>query len=299
MSKSPTEASSKGDQKPLSLGRLLTRNLGTRILTGVLLLPIVLIALYLGGTAFSALVIFIMLVAALELNFIITRHRLQLSSLVTVVIVAALGLIRFLFSASVDSMLLVYAVIVGVGTVVLFALFFLNGERPHRLRDALIGALGTVFLAHLTYVSLDLRESPLGLLIWLLVLTGTFGMDTFSYIGGRLFGRHRLAPHISPGKTIEGAVIGGICAIILSVAFLLAANLLTVPFLIIAIGLPLADLIGDLQESWVKRLYGVKDSYISWLNIMPGHGGVMDRIDGLSVVLIYTFVVLAVSGYPL
>ena len=115
---------------------------------------------------------------------------------------------------------------------------------------------------------------------WVLLAIGvTFGNDTGAYFGGRGFGRHKLYPTVSPAKTVEGAV-GGLVAslLIMFVVRATAAPWLTVGDCL-AVGLPAAVLgpIGDLVESLMKRAAGVKDSG----HLIPGHGGMLDRIDAL------------------
>ncbi|MSP22753.1 MAG: hypothetical protein EXR66_07025 [Dehalococcoidia bacterium] len=115
---------------------------------------------------------------------------------------------------------------------------------------------------------------------WLVVmLAATFATDTGAYAVGRLIGRHKLAPSISPGKTWEGAV-GGFVAGALAVVgatLLLDAPPETAAIAAIAVALPVVGQAGDLVESAVKRRLGVKDMS----RLLPGHGGIMDRLDSL------------------
>jgi phosphatidate cytidylyltransferase len=115
---------------------------------------------------------------------------------------------------------------------------------------------------------------------WVLLAIGvTFGNDTGAYFGGRFFGKHKLYPKVSPAKTVEGAA-GGLVA---SLAIMFAVRATLCPWLTVAdclaVGLPAAIIgpIGDLCESLMKRAAGVKDSG----HLIPGHGGMLDRIDAL------------------
>ncbi|MHB0982083.1 MAG: phosphatidate cytidylyltransferase [Thiobacillus sp.] len=105
--------------------------------------------------------------------------------------------------------------------------------------------------------------------------------DTAAYFAGRHFGRHKLAPVISPGKTWEG-VAGALVAVALYAAVLSAVvGMPLLSLLIMVSGLLYLSVLGDLFESWIKRLSGMKDSG----TVLPGHGGVLDRIDALTSTL--------------
>ncbi len=139
---------------------------------------------------------------------------------------------------------------------------------------------------------------PSGVWWLLMVLLGVWGFDGAAFFSGRYFGRHKLAPRISPGKTWEG-VLGGL---VLSIAagLILTVGPLGVPwYLAIVLGILLgsAAVLGDLAESLIKRQTNVKDSG----QIMPGHGGMLDRVDSLlfAVIVVYLFALLIGKLGPL
>ena len=141
-----------------------------------------------------------------------------------------------------------------------------------------------------------LRSLPHGGGIVTDVLVGTFVGDTGAYLGGRAFGRRRLAPAISPHKTIEGLVIGMFCAIV-SVWFasLYQPWLRKSDALILGVAIAIAAPIGDLFESYVKRQAAVKDSG----GFFGAHGGALDRLDALlftAVVGYYTWLAILTYG---
>jgi phosphatidate cytidylyltransferase len=121
----------------------------------------------------------------------------------------------------------------------------------------------------------------LELLLWAFLVT--WSTDIGAYFAGRRFGKRKLAPTISPGKTVEGLYGGIAAATLIGGAWALSMNL-GKPLLILAPIFALAAQGGDLFESKMKRRAGVKDSG-SWL---PGHGGVLDRLDGLVPVAVLT-----------
>jgi phosphatidate cytidylyltransferase len=122
----------------------------------------------------------------------------------------------------------------------------------------------------------------------LFTLLGVWGFDAAAFFTGRYFGRHKLAPRISPSKTWEG-VIGGLILSILAGLLLTVKPLGILWYLAIVLGilLGIAAVLGDLAESLIKRQTHVKDSG----QIMPGHGGMLDRMDSLifAVIVVYLF----------
>ena len=145
-------------------------------------------------------------------------------------------------------------------------------------------ALGFVYAVLPAISLLWIRERDvhgLELLLWTLLVT--WSTDIGAYFAGRRFGRRKLAPAISPGKTIEG-LYGGIAAATLIGGAWVLANGLGMPLLLLAPIFAVAAQGGDLFESGMKRRAGVKDSG-AWL---PGHGGVLDRLDGLVPVAVLT-----------
>ena len=127
----------------------------------------------------------------------------------------------------------------------------------------------------------DRADQGLALVLWIFIIT--WATDMGGYFIGRAFGRAKLAPSISPGKTVAGLYGGMAGATLLGGAWVLFADLSPV-LLVLAPLFALAAQGGDLFESWMKRRAGVKDS-ARWL---PGHGGLLDRLDGLVPVAVLT-----------
>ena len=120
------------------------------------------------------------------------------------------------------------------------------------------------------------ERDPHGLLLLIWVFIVTWSTDIGAYFAGRRFGKRKLAPAISPGKTVEGLYGGVAAATLIGGAWVLGTGL-GLPLLILAPILAVAAQAGDLFESLMKRRAGIKDSG-TWL---PGHGGALDRLDGL------------------
>ncbi|HNJ85279.1 MAG TPA: phosphatidate cytidylyltransferase, partial [Agitococcus sp.] len=146
-------------------------------------------------------------------------------------------------------------------------------------RNILLVPTGLILLIPAWAGLTDLHQASPWWLLYVFCLV--WGADTGAYFAGRKFGKHKLAPSVSPGKTIEGFVGGLITTSMLIVAVAIYRDLSAIRF-VAFVGLSLltvlASVLGDLLESMVKRQAGVKDSG----NIFPGHGGALDRIDSLT-----------------
>jgi phosphatidate cytidylyltransferase len=242
-------------------------NLQLRIISSVVLIAVVLAVTFLGGVAFrlfSALIAAVMFYewCSISRGQAGTRYQLVAAALLAVVLVAlVLG-----YSAA--------------GVLVLLALSVLAS-----LLDSRIGGQGFWTPAGLAYAGLSglslayLRDGDqTGLMAILFLFAVVWATDICAYFVGRSLGGPKLAPAISPGKTQSGALGGTIGGVIAGVALAAYAGLDNLPLLaLVALVLSIVSQVGDLFESWVKRRHGVKDSG----NVIPGHGGVMDRVDGL------------------
>ena len=145
-----------------------------------------------------------------------------------------------------------------------------------------ISGFGYALIPALSLLWIRERDSHgLELLVWVFLVT--WSTDIGAYFVGRRFGRRKLAPSISPGKTVEGLCGGIVAATLVGGAWVLATGLGR-PLLALAPILAIAAQAGDLFESRLKRRAGVKDSG----RTLPGHGGVLDRVDGLVPVAVLT-----------
>jgi phosphatidate cytidylyltransferase len=224
-----------------------------------------------GGWLFIAVVAVAAAIAVLEVQA--ARHNL-----LSPFALAAAGLAALLPVAAklgLEDSAWAFAVTVLVPTA---ALAFVR--EPHKGVTDWLWALGPIiYVGWLAAHFVLLREAPDGRDWVLLVVLTVWITDTGAYFVGRPLGRHKLAPQISPGKTWEGAIGGQISGLIavagLSQAFGLGIGIGH----IIALGLivPAAAQIGDLAESALKRGLDIKDSS----GLVPGHGGVLDRMDSL------------------
>lgn len=139
------------------------------------------------------------------------------------------------------------------------------------------GLLMAVFGAAVLYAALVLAElrdqHGMAAAAWLILLVAA--TDTAAFVFGKSIGGPRMAPRISPGKRWSGAAAGCVAAVLVTAGF---AGSLSAAAVVLGLALSVASQLGDLAESWIKRRAGVKDSS----NVIPGHGGVLDRFDGMA-----------------
>ena len=169
--------------------------------------------------------------------------------------------------------------------------FMLTHPQPNEEWTTIIGkaTLGPIYVALplAMLVLIDIR--PNGKIWIFFLLTVIFANDTGAFYFGRFFGKHKLYESISPNKTWEGAFGGLLCSVIAATWFmhLLHLHPMDIAVFVLVLALSIAGQIGDLSASMLKRNHGVKDSG----KILPGHGGMLDRIDGLlfSIPILYLF----------
>lgn len=146
------------------------------------------------------------------------------------------------------------------------------------LRQAAGNEVAAVWQGLADRLAMGWLPAPVGMAWVLAVVLSTWAGDSAAYLAGRAYGRHKLAPAVSPGKTIEGAVGGLLAAVLVSMAVFGVSGALPVwAGAIVGAGLGVCGQLGDLSESFLKRQAGVKDSG----NLIPGHGGMLDRVDAL------------------
>lgn len=269
-------------------------NMLQRIITALVGGPLVLFAVLAGGIPFALVVLFGALVGVIEFYHLAQNRPSRGSNLVGVPMYLAVVL-AFYFR---EPRLLLAAL--GVGTA---ATFLLELIRQHNLRWSLTQTAMT--LAGILYIGfpagflISLRALPgenEGVLWVLLILFVTWGTDSFAYVGGRLWGKTPLAPTLSPKKTREGALVGVIGGVVPALILLtLTHSLSTATLVFIVIG-PFVAIVGDLFESALKRFFGIKDSHVPGLDILPGHGGILDRIDALLFVSALAYLVYLLFG---
>ena len=270
-----------------------------RVLTGAVLVVVALAAVWLGGAPFTALVAAAVLVMFAEWA---VMHRLD-----RLVRLGGLGITGGVVMLAALARYGEAALLVGFGAAALRVFAATLGSRPAGVglpngsidvTGGRAAALGVVYCALPALALIWLRGLPLGLPATVFLLVVVWAADIAAYFTGRALGGAKLAPSISPNKTWSGA-IGGIVGAMVAAGGLAIAYLASIDgrgawkFLVLAAGLAMLSVLGDLFESWLKRRAGVKDSG----TLLPGHGGVMDRLDGLVPVAVAGAGIFAVTGW--
>jgi phosphatidate cytidylyltransferase len=246
-------------------------NFVSRVLIAVIGVPIVLGIVYLGGWWLFGLVLFAAVVALHELYAMARGLR-------PLVLAGYAGALATLLGAQLGGA----AWMVGgfMLTLVLAFLFYGIAETRQPATVTMSATvLGVAWIALGLGSLILLRDVPdHGRLAVFTLLLAVFADDTFAYLVGRLIGRHKLAPALSPGKTWEGFVAGTAAAIAVAFFALYEQDFLTIPeSILLGAAIALAGATGDLFESALKRDLQVKDSG----HLLGGHGGMLDRIDSL------------------
>ncbi len=246
----------------------------TRVVTALIGAPLVIIAIVVGAPLFDVLVWALAGLAAVELHRMMRpAHRFGQVAIFGGVF-ATIALVAY-FPAHMFMLPLLLALL-ALGSAIA-AHSQTQDAQTVWIENSAYPVLGVLYVALPLAFLLVIRSSADGLL-WIMALTwNVWATDTMALVGGRLIGRHKLAPHISPGKTIEGALVGMVFGITISVLILVLGGVPTAVAMSIGASLSGMAVIGDLFESWLKRHFNVKDAG----SILPGHGGVLDRIDGV------------------
>jgi phosphatidate cytidylyltransferase len=254
-------------------------NLTQRILSAVVLIPIVLGLLFYGPVwSFCGFVVFIAALLGFEYATITLAPEFKAYRLLTPLL-AAMSSLSFAFMSERPLVTVFALMLIVVLPPIVF--MFSRTETREAVTAAASTTTGALYAGVLTgfIILLYLRHQPSGS-AWIFALFAAAVLnDTGAYTVGRLWGRRKLFPRISPGKTWAGA-FGGVAGTVLGIGISIYFFLPQLPWLtglLLALPLSAAYQFGDLSESFLKRGYGVKDSG----HIIPGHGGIFDRIDAL------------------
>ncbi|MCY3085547.1 phosphatidate cytidylyltransferase [Aerococcus mictus] len=251
----------------------------TRTITAIIALVIFIPFLLIGGGYFEALVVLLGIVSLSELLKMMNVPLFSFEGLVTQLMMLVVLLPDRVLSFVPHSLTVMDLFYAGIIFLFIAMVYFPEQMDFKRLCALAVSAV---------YVGIGYHYMIMTRRLGLFAVIFAFGIiwfnDSFAYLAGVHFGRHKLAPKISPNKTIEGSIGGILAGIIYSLCLNFFDGSLNLPLLsevILAIALCLLGQFGDLIESAIKRYFKVKDSG----KILPGHGGLLDRFDSLLIVL--------------
>lgn len=264
-----------------------------RLLSAFVLIPVVIAALFwLPPAGFAITTLIVSMLAAWEWGQLCGLTSRSQRVGLAVLFGVLLSLMMFIlpdYYHTIDTPLVEASLWASLGwwiVALLLVLFYPASAALWRHSRALRLLFGIVTIVPFFWGMVALRTwhyeaNPYSGSLWLLyVMFLVWGADSGAYIFGKLFGKHKLAPKVSPGKTWEGFIGGLVTSAVIAWLFGVWANLDVTPgvLLVCSIFAALASVLGDLTESMFKREAGIKDSG----HLIPGHGGILDRIDSLT-----------------
>lgn len=248
----------------------------TRLISGIILLAIVISTGILGGPVFWSLVTLISLLGVFEFYRML---NLQKSVLFYTSSFMCLGFDALLFFGKTEA-----AQALLVLTLLILMAIYVAAYPRLSAKEVFASYTGWVYAAVLLSFLYRIRMEESGILLLWLVFIGAWGSDTCAYCVGKLLGKHKVFPELSPKKTLEGciggvagtALIAGIYAVCIN-KWTGADTVSVFQFVLIGITASVISQVGDLAASAMKRNYGIKD----YGKLIPGHGGILDRFDSI------------------
>lgn len=253
----------------------LSKELTLRVLSAVVLIPFGLIVVWKGGAVLA--------LSCAAFGAVMGREWARMANLRWPVSIAVLGALPSVVAGfAAESW---HWPALGASAVLALAL------HATALRTAVAAAFGTVYCALPPLAMYLLREGPEGLLITLFAMLFVWVTDIAAFFGGRNLGGPLLSPRESPNKRWSGAVTAFASTILAGAISAVIMGWPVLPWCMASLSISVAAQLGDLLESRFKRGFGVKDAG----RIVPGHGGLLDRVDGLGAAMCYALLVLGLA----
>ncbi len=250
----------------------------TRLLSGIILVILALVVIINGGYITLGSLLAISLIGMYELYRVFKLEKTPLAIISYVMAVLFYG--SQLLSGFIDPMMIVMLFLI------LLMFVYVFSYPKYEAKDVMAIFFGLFYVAMMLSYVYQIRMLENGLYLAFLIFICSWGCDTCAYCVGMLIGKHKMAPILSPKKSVEGAVGGVVGAALLTViytsVFRSQMGLETRDIVILAVISAIAALIsmvGDLTASAIKRNYDIKD----YGTLIPGHGGIMDRFDSVMI----------------
>lgn len=255
----------------------------TRVISAIVALAIVIPLIIMGGTAFN-IGVYIISILALKEFLDIKSTKKQLPIFIQLIAYIFITIIIFASSKDLSNVFtLDYRILSALFMAFLIPTVFYHERSKYSINDAFYLIGGLLFLGISMSLLILIRNESLNLLIFLLLIP--MATDIFAYITGMLIGKHKLLEEISPKKTVEGMVGGTLMGVFIGAMYhhtVIDPMFSKIEILAICTFLSLVGQYGDLVFSAIKRYFGKKD----FSNLMPGHGGILDRLDSIIFVLL-------------
>lgn len=262
-----------------------------RVASAIVIALIVIPFLVMGGMWFSVFVAVIGMLGVYELLHI-RANKKQFPVAMRVIAYIVVGLLIMSNVKAIDFQYhLDYRLLAAILFIFLAPMVFINDSKKYNLNDAFFLIGSVLFIGMSFNLIVITRNFDLSYVIYLILITVI--TDTFALFTGMLVGKHKLAPEISPKKTIEGSIGGTVMATIVATLFYVTVISKSVPIVFVILITALLSgvgQLGDLAFSAIKRYYGQKD----FSNLIPGHGGILDRFDSLVFVVLVFILVLGI-----
>lgn len=242
-----------------------------RIISAVIGIVLILSLLRWGRVPFSVLISLVTLLGLYEFYRMVRQNGLQPKAILGTITGLAFAPVALWRGEKGIELVLIGAV------AVFFVWYLLVLGKNQATLNCSYTVFGSLYVGFLLSYLVLIRDLKGGSLLLILVLVATWVSDSSAYVAGKLFGRRRMAPKLSPGKTWEGALTALMVTPVAAVAFVYVDGLGVLGRIILGLIISLSSQVGDLVESGIKRDMGVKDT--GWL--IPGHGGILDRFDSL------------------
>lgn len=244
----------------------------TRLISGILLVAAALLTIISGS---YVLLFTLMCISVIGMNELYRAMKVREENFTLLEIAGYAGAALYYTAVAVDFER--FGNMAMIGTLVLLMFVYVFSYPRFRADQVMAAYFGFVYVAVMLSFILLTRNLPEGkFLVWLIFLC-SWGCDTCAYCVGMLIGKHKMAPVLSPKKSIEGAVGGVAGAALLGVIYAAATGGKMAEYALICAAGALISMVGDLAASAIKRNQGIKD----YGKLIPGHGGILDRFDSV------------------